>query len=84
MIVILYVSPHSPAIPIGYYGLGSLQNETKCGVNKGKPRRPASNTGSELSRYEIQGLQVFFKVAIKGQNVLEATKGSGLEREVKE
>lgn len=31
-----------------------------------------------------KGSQVFFKVAIKGQNFLDTTKESGLEREVKE
>lgn len=69
--------------PLATMALALCRMTIKCGVNKGKPRRAASNRGSELSRYEIQGLQVFFKVAIKGQNVLEATKESGLKREVK-
>lgn len=49
-----------------------------CGVDKGKPSRAASARDSELSRYEFQGLQLFSKVAIKGQNVLEAAEELGL------
>ena len=55
-----------------------------CGVDKGKPSRAASARHSELSRCEFQGLQLFSKVAIKGQNVLEATEESGLVLGVRE